>query len=234
MKMKKIFRKGIFIFGLLVIALEFTACGDMDVSGADLEGKERKEKEIEEEKVEGKENEEKITEQEVENEDQEKEENKEEIIQNQEEDKKSNIVLYQHKDIFMSIELPLEWDYKVHTVKEMEKQDGLKLCSIEFWLKEKPEVKLEFAYWPMIGLCGTGLTTEEVTFENGLSAEKNTEESEDSIWFMLIYQLDREEGYFAVDANLDKKLWKEYEEDIMKVLGTACFTEIGINAEMKK
>lgn len=205
------------------IASGLTACGDMNASEVNMGTKgsaaENKEGKVGQE-IKGQEGEE-------EREIKEQKEEEEQEIKEQEEEKKNEIVSYQYKNIAMSIELPPEWNYEVKTAKEMKKQDESKLCAIDFWLREKPELKFEFAYWPphSLGLCGTGLTIEEVSFENGVSASKNTEESDGFIWLMLIYNMEQGKGNFAIDANIDKDLWEEYEDDIMKVFGMVSFTE---------
>ncbi len=235
----------------LCIVSGFTACGDMSGNEGNLENKDTEVKNEENLKqgLEMEEGEGQKVEQETKSEIESETEQELEMKMKQEarsemqpkmeqEEQESEIVSYKYKNIFMSIELSSEWDYKIHTAKELGKQDGLKVCSIEFWLKEKPEVKLDLAYWSMIGLCGTGVTIEKVTFANGLPAIKYTEND----WFMIIYQLeDRnsemdfniekeageklENGKFAIDGNIEKELWEEYEEDIVKILDTISFTE---------
>lgn len=165
-----------------------------------------------------------------ENENKEEGENENAVIpreeSSQKEEQENQIVSYECKKVAMSIELPPEWDYKIRTVKEMEKEDGLTLCGIDFWLKEKPKVKLKLDYWTSpIGMCGTGVTVEEVTFENGLSAWKYTE-THDMVWFTLIYELEQEYGDLVADASIEPKLWEKYEQEIMEILGTVSFENL--------
>lgn len=228
MKLKRVLEKA-FVMALSVsIMIGFAACGDIDAidDNADMGRNETESKNTEDET--GQETGQEIGEEIKENEGEENLQTDSLMEEPKQEDSKEDeevIASYQYKDIFMSLTLPPEWDYEVKTVKEMKKQDGMRLCAIDFWLKKEPESKLELAYWPDgIGLCGTGVTTEEVTFENGLSAEKNTE-IQDHVWMMVIYKLELEKGNFAVDTILDKKFWKKYEKDIMAVIGTASFTK---------
>lgn len=241
MKWNSVLKKVICVTALdFCIVSGFTACGDMSGNEGNFENKENLEQELEMEEKKGQK-----VEQETKSEIESETEQELEMKMKQEarsemqpkEEQESEIVSYKYKNIFMSMELPPEWDHKIHTAKELGKQDGLKVCSIEFWLKEKPEVKLDFAYWPMIGLCGTGVTIEEVVFANGLSAKKYTEGD----WLMIIYELEDknsevdantgkvgeklEDGKFAIDGNIEKELWEEYEEDIIKILDTISFTE---------
>lgn len=254
MEWNRVLKKVICVTALdLCIVSGFTACGDISGNEGNFENKDTKveneenlKQELEMEEKEGQKVEQETkseiepeTEQELELEMKMKQEARSEMQPKIEQEEQENeIVSYKYKNIFMSMKLPLEWDYKIHTAKELGKQDGLKVCSIEFWLKEKPEVKLDFAYWSMIGLCGTGVTIEKVAFANGLSATKYTEDD----WFMIIYELENrnsevdanteknvgeklEDGKFAIDGIIEKKLWEEYEEDIIKVLDTISFTE---------
>ncbi len=248
MEWNRVLKKVICVTALdLCIVSGFTACGDMSGNEGNFENKDTK-VENEENLKQGLEMEEKEgqkveqeTKSEIESETEQELEMKmkqEARLKMEQEEQENEIVSYKYKNIFMSMKLPSEWDYKIHTAKELGKQDGLKVCSIEFWLKEKPEVKLDLAYWSMIGLCGTGVTIEKVAFANELSATKYTEDD----WFMIIYELENrnsevdanteknvgeklEDGKFAIDGIIEKKLWEEYEEDIIKVLDTISFTE---------
>ncbi|MDE5596642.1 MAG: hypothetical protein K2J04_02290 [Lachnospiraceae bacterium] len=97
-------------------------------------------------------------------------------------------VEYSHEDIYLSLTIPDGWGYKIRTAEEMEKYDGMTICAIEFWQEDYPETVFTFSYESFFGICGTGVTEEEFTQENGISGYRFTEEIEDTLWLNMIFR----------------------------------------------
>ena len=97
-------------------------------------------------------------------------------------------VEYSHEDIYLSLTIPDGWDYKIKTAEEMEKYDGMTICAVEFWKEDYPETVFTFSYESFFGICGTGVTEEEFTQENGISGYRYTEEIEDTLWLNMIFR----------------------------------------------
>lgn len=97
-------------------------------------------------------------------------------------------VEYSHEDIYLSLDIPDGWDYKIKTAEEMEKYDGMTICAVEFWQKDYPGTVFTLSYESFFGICGTGVTEEEFTQENGISGYRYTEEIEDTLWLNMIFQ----------------------------------------------
>ena len=133
---------------------------------------------------------------------------------------------YEFPEGSMSLVLPEGWEYEVQTKEMKAREDGLVLCGIDFWPSEHPEMRLELGYWPdRIGMCGTGVTIEDVDFGGGLSAVRYTETIDGKVWLTLIYDhLGEREYSFVLQGDIDDILWEQYEAEIMDIAGTAVMT----------
>lgn len=133
---------------------------------------------------------------------------------------------YEYPEGSMSLVLPESWEYEVQTKEMKAREDGLVLCGIDFWPSEHPEMRLELGYWPdRIGMCGTGVTIEQVDFGGGLSAWRYTETIAGTVWLTLIYDHAGEQPYsFVIQGDIDDTLWEQYEAEIMDIAGTAVMT----------
>ena len=133
---------------------------------------------------------------------------------------------YEFPEGSMSLVLPEGWEYEVQTKEMKAREDGLVLCGIDFWPSEHPEMRLEFGYWPdRIGMCGTGVTIEQVDFGGGLSAVRYTEIIDGTLWLTLIYDHVGEQPYsFVLQGDIGEALWERYEAEITDIAGTAVMT----------
>ena len=125
---------------------------------------------------------------------------------------------YGYEDVHMALDIPTGWDYEIHPREEVEQEEGLYTCSIAFWPQEEPELIFELAYWPQFGMCGTGVTIEELTLPNGLTAWKYTEESGDEIWLTVALEYPQSEGTYVISASPEKTLWERYEATFLDIL----------------
>ncbi len=111
-----------------------------------------------------------------------------EPVENTEPSETTEKVEYSHEDIYLSLDIPNGWDYKIKTAEELEKYDGTTICAVEFWQEDYPETVFTFSYESFFGICGTGVTEEEFTQENGISGYRYTEEIEDTLWLNMIFR----------------------------------------------
>lgn len=133
---------------------------------------------------------------------------------------------YEYPEGSLSLVIPEGWEYEVQTKEMKAREDGLVLCGIDFWPSEHPEMRLEFGYRPdRIGMCGTGVTIEQVDFGSGLSAWRYTETIDGTLWLTLIYDHVGEREYsFVLQGDIGEALWAQYETQIMDIAGTAVMT----------
>ncbi|MCM1387451.1 MAG: hypothetical protein NC231_08995 [Bacillus sp. (in: Bacteria)] len=97
-------------------------------------------------------------------------------------------VEYSYEDIYLSIDLLPDWEYRIKTAEEMAKEDGSSLCAIEFWHKDCPDTVFTFSYETWFGICGTGVTIEEFVWDSGINGYRYTEEIEDTLWLTMTFQ----------------------------------------------
>lgn len=138
-------------------------------------------------------------------------------------------VEYSYQYANMKLELPVEWEYKIMTgegdADNSTTNEYANNFGIRFWPKAQPSMTIDFRYHANgIGLCGTGVTFEDISFKNGLTATKCTEGTNNSYWFFLIYR--DVPGDYAVECYTSKDLWSQYESTIMSILESV---EIGKN-----
>ena len=85
-----------------------------------------------------------------------------------------------------SLSLPETWDYEIRSLNF----EGITTTdAIVFWNTSYPGDTFTLAYAPVPGICGTGVTTEEITLpSSNLSGWKNTEilQNEEKYWIYLI------------------------------------------------
>ncbi len=139
--------------------------------------------------------------------------------------KNTETVEYSYQYTNMKLELPADWEYDIMAAAEDENggtvdapaNEPANYFGIQFWPKAQPSMTISLYYHvDGIGLCGTGVTFEDITFENGLTATKCTEGMGDNFWFFLIYH--DVPGTYTVEYAFSKDLWSEYEDEIMTIL----------------
>ncbi len=143
----------------------------------------------------------------------------------------------------MSLEIPPGWESKVYSIDETDDEtDGEtddkiddetgwedEWFGIGFWPSGKPEYEVIAKYYfDRIGICGTGVTSEEVQFPSGLSGTKYTEGMDGEMWMNFFYRVDYEGslgslGSLMADASMEKSAWNTYEDEILDILGSMEF-----------
>lgn len=119
----------------------------------------------------------------------------------------------------MTVTLPEGWDYKIVEAGPTllsGTEDGR--FGIRFWPEKKPEMTVSLLYsTQQIGLCGTGVTFEDVQLENGRKATKCTSgESGGSFWFCLIYT--DVPGNYMAEGSFSRADWAAYGTDVLEIL----------------
>ena len=132
--------------------------------------------------------------------------------------------VYSQDDFYMSIDIPEGWDYKIRTKEELDKEDGLMLCEIDYWPEKYPETVFRFGYMAAFGMCGTGVTIEEYTLENDISGYRYTEEIEDTLWLTVTLKNpdnDINGGTYLIDASPSLSVWESIEPEFEDILASA-------------
>lgn len=135
-------------------------------------------------------------------------------------------VEYSHEDIYLSLDIPDGWDYKIKTAEEMEKYDGMTICAVEFWKEDYPETVFTLSYESFFGICGTGVTIEKFTKESGISGYRYTEEIEDTLWLTMNFlnpeDVDEEGAYkggtYCMMASPKLSEWDVIEPEFEKIV----------------
>lgn len=138
-------------------------------------------------------------------------------------DFEESTVVYHADAGTMMLTLPGGWESEMVPESPEEITDCF---GITFWPQEEPAMKVTANYYlSRTGICGTGVTAREITFENGLSGTEYTEESDGKIWMMFFYGMELDGSLVAEfpDGSADKGLWESYEEKVLDILGTMDF-----------
>ena len=131
--------------------------------------------------------------------------------------------VYSQDDLFLSIDIPEGWDSKIRTKEELDKEDGLMLCEIDFWPKNYPETVFRFGYMSSFGMCGTGVTIEEYALESGIYGHRYTEEIEDRLWLTVTLRNsdhDINGGMYLIDASPSLFVWESIEPEFEEILAS--------------
>lgn len=124
------------------------------------------------------------------------------------------IVSYTYSNANMELQLPEGWEYEIE-----EHSEDSSVFGINFRPPggEDGEISLLY-YGNTFGVCGTGLSTKDITFENGLQASIGTYDKS-PVWSYMVYS--GTPGSYVASVQMDKKQWKEYEDQVMEILGNA-------------
>ena len=121
-----------------------------------------------------------------------------------------------------SVSLPETWDYEIRGVTVYETVTD----AIVFWSIAYPEDTFTLAYAPMLGICGTGVTSEEITLPYGnLSGWKYTEtlKTDEKYWLFLTLSdpdVPIQGNMLQLDATLPLADWEALESDFDTILNT--------------
>ena len=116
----------------------------------------------------------------------------------------------------MALTIPDGWTWE--TVEE----DGQ--AGLRFRKTEDDAVSFRLTCWTEgYGICGTGVTTEELTLSGGQQVWQYTEGGDDTVWVNIAFQ-DTPGSYVCMpDAGgvMDKAAWDGCRDTVLAILGTA-------------
>lgn len=135
-------------------------------------------------------------------------------------------VSYEYKYANASAALPEGWGYEVD---EYEPDDDVEyddsVFEIEFYPLENPDFEVTLIFRAnTMGICGTGVTTEEIALPNGLTATRCTEEMQyGDYWYLLIFN--GVPGSYTLECCESKAEFEKYKDDIAKIAESAVLGE---------
>ena len=135
----------------------------------------------------------------------------------------SRNVAYRSDEFYLSIGLPTDWEYQILSEEDLEKEDNLYSCAIRFWQKDYPEDIFVLGYQPSFGMCGTGVTIDELKLENGITGWRYTEELDSSLWLTITLnnpENDVSGGTYLITASPSLEDWKVLEPAFEEILQT--------------
>lgn len=134
----------------------------------------------------------------------------------------AELVEYSYENLYLSVEIPDGWEYKIRSAEELAMEDGLVTCAIEFWPTEFPDAVFELGYQTtMLGLCLTGVTVEEFTLSNGLSGYRYTEEIDDVLWMNITISSPQNNisgGTYLISASPELTAWDAVKTEFEQIL----------------
>lgn len=118
------------------------------------------------------------------------------------------------------MELPEGWITEPIWITESE-DDGYARGGLEFWPEELPDARMGLYYYPdPYGICGTGVTFEELTFSSGHEATLAWEELED-LTYVYVFFKDTPGEYLFEAHHIPTEFWHEERETILSILDSA-------------
>ena len=127
---------------------------------------------------------------------------------------------FTHGYVDMKLELPEGWSWEQVSDNGTDKTEG-----IRFYKTDDPTVSYTLLCWTGgYGICGTDVTSEELTLSGGQKVWQHTEESDDGRWLNLYFE--SVPGDYVcqfADSVLDKAAWEAGRDEVLAILGTAQF-----------
>ena len=124
---------------------------------------------------------------------------------------------YTEGNVDVALTIPDGWWWE--TLEE-EGQSGLR-----FGKTGERSVAFRLTCWlDGYGICGTDVTSEELTLSGGQKVWQHTEESDDGLWLNLYFE--SVPGDYVcqfADSVLDKAVWEAGRDEVLAILGTAQF-----------
>ena len=119
-------------------------------------------------------------------------------------------------DITMTI--PEGWQWESVQDKSMNTE------GIRFRKTDDKAVSFELLCWRNgYGICGTGVTSEELTLSGGQMVWQHTEENNGNLWLNLSFEKTPGDYVCAPVGTLTKETWDSCRDEVLAILGTAQF-----------
>ena len=124
---------------------------------------------------------------------------------------------FTHGYVDMALDLPEGWSWEQVSDNGTDKTEG-----IRFYKTDDPTVSYTLLCWTGgYGICGTGVTSEEITLANGMKVWQHTEEGSDSLWLNLYFESVPGDYVCAPSGTLTKEMWDGCRDEVLAILGTA-------------
>ncbi len=115
----------------------------------------------------------------------------------------------------ISLSIPDDWEYEI-----LKGEDNADYC-IAFWPAGETEGRIKMAYFEFFGVCGTGLTVEEITVGD-YQAQKGTYDNH-WLWDYISF-IGTPGSYVAINDGAET-WWSQYGEEAMVILSQVKIAE---------
>ena len=126
---------------------------------------------------------------------------------------------FTHGYVDMALELPEGWSWETVSDNGADKTEG-----IRFYKTADTSVSYTLLCWTGgYGICGTDVTSEELTLANGMKVWQHTEEDteKNTIWANIFFE-DAPGSYVAAPSDtMTTEVWNANRDELLGILGTA-------------
>ena len=127
---------------------------------------------------------------------------------------------FTHGYVDMALDLPEGWSWEQVSDNGTDKTEG-----IRFYKTDDPTVSYTLLCWTGgYGICGTGVTSEEITLANGMKVWQHTEEDTEKGTMVMadIFFEDVPGSYVASPSEtMTTEVWNANRDALLSILGTA-------------
>ena len=127
---------------------------------------------------------------------------------------------FTHGYVDMALELPEGWSWETVSDNGSDKTEG-----IRFYKTDDTTVSYTLLCWTGgYGICGTDVTSEEITLANGMKVWQNTEEdTQQGVMVMADISFENTPGSYvaAPSDNMTIEVWNANRDELLSILGTA-------------
>ena len=126
---------------------------------------------------------------------------------------------FTHGYVDMALQLPESWSWETVSDKGSDKTEG-----IRFYKTADTAVSYTLLCWTGgYGICGTGVTSEELTLANGMKVWQHTEEDTEKGTMVMadIFFEDAPGSYVASPSDtMTTEVWNANRDELLSILGT--------------
>ena len=118
----------------------------------------------------------------------------------------------------IALTIPEGWQWESVQDKSMGTE------GIRFRKTDDKAVSFELLCWRNgYGICGTGVTSEELTLSGGQKLWQHTEENDGSLWLNLYFEHTPGDYVCAPTGTMTKETWDSCRDEVLAILNTAQF-----------
>ena len=126
---------------------------------------------------------------------------------------------FTHGYVDMALQLPEGWSWETVSDNGSDKTEG-----IRFYKTADTAVSYTLLCWTGgYGICGTGVTSEELTLSGGQKVWQHTEENDGSLWLNLYFENTPGDYVCAPTGTMTKETWDSCRDEVLAILNTAQF-----------